>query len=34
MDFNPITKPQRLVIRRNHIHALFHHPFRPLMVHA
>lgn len=31
MDFNPITKPQRLVIRRTRIHAAFHHPFRPLV---
>lgn len=34
MDFNPITKPQRLVIRGTDIHAALHYPFRPLVVHA
>ncbi|GEM_PF-1816801 len=32
MDFHPITKPQRLVIRRTHIHAAFHHAFGPVVV--
>ncbi|AYM08758.1 hypothetical protein At1D1460_45170 [Agrobacterium tumefaciens] len=32
MDFNPITKPQRLVIRGTHIHAAFHHSLGPLVV--
>ncbi len=34
MDFHPIAKPQRLVIRGTHIHVAFHHAFRPLMVHT
>lgn len=34
MDFHPITKPQRLVIRGTHIHVVFHHDFGPLVVHT
>ncbi len=34
MDFHPITKPQRLVIRGTHIHAALHHSLGPLVVHT
>ncbi len=34
MDFNPITKPQCLVIRGTPIHAALHYLVRPLVVHA